>query len=128
MPTEQPKLAIVLHGRMGGLASQHSGAAPRALRSFDGAVPSVASAAACAASLLRHVIVPNRRRYTVDVIGHSWSPEIGAALDALFAPKRSKHESVFAPLASFRCPITGFSPGYCHRTVSHMLGCAEHPA
>ena len=79
-------LAIVLHGRMGGLASLVQGAPPRPLRSFENALPSVSSATLCAASLERHVIAPNRRRgYEVDVVGHSWSPEIGATLDALFA-------------------------------------------
>ena len=115
------RLAIVLHGRLGGLASLLAGATPRALRSFDGALPSVTSAALCAASLERHVIAPNRARFDIDVVGHSWSPEVGESLDALFAPRRSAHERGL-PLQGFRCPDAGFQHAYCHRTVSHLLG------
>ena len=117
----RPSLAIVLHGRMGGLASLMQGAPPRPLRTFDGALPSLASAALCAASLELHVIAPNRQRYDVDVVGHSWSPEIGAALDGLFSPRRSVHERGI-PVGGFRCPNTSFAPSYCHRTLSHLLG------
>lgn len=116
-----PRFAIVLHGRLGGLQSLRAGAAPQPLRSLDGAVASVSSAAMCAASLLRHVVLPNRNRYAVDIIGHSWSPEIGAALDQLYGVRRSAHE-VGVPMQGFRCPDAGFAPVYCHRTVSHLLG------
>ena len=114
-------LAIVLHGRMGGLASLMLGAPGRALRSFDGALPSVTSAALCAASLQRHVIAPNQHRFEIDVIGHSWSPEVGRTLDSLFATKRAVHERG-APIGGFRCPNASFAHNYCHRTVSHLLG------
>ena len=117
-------LAVVLHGRMGGMASLVPGAPGRPLRSFDGAVPSPSSAALCAASLEQHVIGPNRAHFAVDVFGHSWSPEIGATLDGLFAPRRSLHEEGISK-ANFRCPDPNFSHGYCHRTVSHLLGIAR---
>ena len=96
-------LAVVLHGRMGGMASLMLGAPGRPLRSFDGAVASPSSAALCAASLEQHVIGPNRAHFAVDVFGHSWSPEIGATLDGLFAPRRSLHEEGISK-ANFRCP------------------------
>jgi hypothetical protein len=115
------RLAIVLHGRMGGSGSLLQGAPPKPLRSLDGAMPSVTSAALCAASLERHIIAPNRGRADMDVFGHSWSPEIGATLDALFALRRSVHQQGL-PLRGFHCPESGFAHHYCHRTVSHLLG------
>ena len=115
-------MAVVLHGRMGGMASLVPGAPARPIRSLEGAVPSIASATLCAASLERHVIAPNRARFAIDVIGHSWSPEIGAALDALYAPRRSLHEHGVPMSRNFRCPATSFALHYCHRTVSHLLG------
>ena len=127
MPSDarrRPRLAVVLHGKVGGVASLAPGAPPRATRSFENAQPSVAAAALCAASLARHVLAPNRAHFDVDVVGHSWSPEVGAALDALFAPVRSVHERG-VPIAGFKCPLAGFSPAYCHRTVSHLLGIAR---
>ena len=115
-------LAVVIHGRMGGLAPVLPGTPPRAVRSLENAPPSPLSAALCAASLERHVLAPNRARFaTIDVIGHSWSPEIGATLDALFVPRRSLHEH--GPMrAGFRCPESSFAHMYCHRTFSHVLG------
>ena len=116
------RVAIVLHGRMGGLNSLMAGMPPRATRSYDNAHPSVASAALCAASLERHFVAPNRRlNVETEVFGHSWSPEIGAALDTLFAPRRSLHERG-VQLNRFQCPLKGFAHAYCHRTVSHLLG------
>jgi hypothetical protein len=120
----RPSLCVVLHGRMGGLASLVRGAAPRPMRAFEGAQPSVVSAALCAASLERHVVAPNRQRFDVDVVGHSWSPEIGDTLNALFAPRRAVHEAGL-DRSNFRCPSTSFNPGYCHRTASHLLGIAR---
>ena len=46
-------------------------------------------------SILRHVVEPNRARgVRVDVFLHSWHPEIGQDLDALYAPAASQHEPV----------------------------------
>ena len=119
--TPPQRLAIVLHGRFGGMQSLRVGVKPQPTRSLDGATASVSSAAMCAASLQRHVIEPNRHRFAVDVFGHSWSPEISAALDVLFEPKRSAHEAAI-PIKGFRCPDAGFALLYCYRTVSHLLG------
>lgn len=118
------EVAIVLHGRMGNIAPLLPGAPPRATRSLDGAASSVASAALCAFSLERHVIAANAEVQRFDVFGHSWSPEIGAALDALYAPTLSVHERGI-PLSRFRCPAPQFEARYCHRTVSHLLGIAR---
>ena len=46
-------------------------------------------------SILRHVVDPNRARgVRVDVFLHSWHPEIGRDLDALYAPAASLHDPV----------------------------------
>ena len=46
-------------------------------------------------SILRHVVDPNRARgVRVDVFLHSWHPEIGRDLDALYAPAASQHDPV----------------------------------
>ena len=46
-------------------------------------------------SILRHVVDPNRARgVRIDVFLHSWHPEIGRDLDALYAPAASQHEPV----------------------------------
>ena len=124
-PPPSSSLVVVLHGRMGGLASLMPGAPARPLRSLDGAIPSVTSAALCATSLERHVIAPNRARFrAIDVVGHSWSPEIGATLDTLFGLRRSHHQPGILRSA-FRCPNATFAPGYCYRTASHVLGIAR---
>ena len=67
------------------------------------------------------MIAPNRHRWDIDVVGHSWSPEIGQTLDALFAPKRAVHEQGMS-ISNFKCPNPSFNLGFCHRTVSHVLG------
>lgn len=46
-------------------------------------------------SILRHVVDPNRARgVRVDVFLHSWHPEIGRDLDAMYAPAASQHDPV----------------------------------
>ena len=46
-------------------------------------------------SILRHVVEPNRARgVRIDVFLHSWHPENGRDLDALYAPAASQHEPV----------------------------------
>ena len=93
-------LAIVLHGKVGGMESL---ATPGGrTRAVDGARASAPMMALCYASLLQHVVQPNQRRGThVDIFGHSWSPEVGAELDAMYRPLRSSHEPVVRNLA---CP------------------------
>ena len=62
--------------------------------------------ALCYASLLQHIVQPNQRRgMQVDIFGHSWSPEVGAELDAMYRPLRSSHEPVARNLT---CPSTLF--------------------
>lgn len=114
----RPRLAIVLHGKVGDIASVLPNATGKALRAFDNAQASPHMAALCAVSLLRYVITPNLATMQVDVIGHSWSPEIGATLDGLYNPLRSLHEPQLR-----LCPAEGLFFGrYCIRTYSHMLG------
>ena len=71
------RAALVLHGKLGSLAgrSVSTGAG------LDVAV-------LCYATMLRHVIQANRPLYKVDTFGHSWSPEIGGVLDALYRDSR----------------------------------------
>ena len=48
-----------------------------------------------ARSILRHVVEPNRARgVRIDVFLHSWHPENGRDLDALYAPAASQHDPV----------------------------------
>ena len=68
-------------------------------------------------SLVRHVVQPNIGAYAVDVFGHSWSPEVGQLIDALYEPRRSKHQ----PAQFWECPVA-FDPRYCSRTRSHVEG------
>lgn len=124
-----PALAIILHGKVGGARRDAPVLEGRreyhweSPRSVDNAVAAPWLLALCAAALDRHVRAANEAAYPdVDVIGHSWSPEIGHLLDALFATKRSQHEPAVA-LAGFACPnATSMEPISCHRTFSHLLG------
>ena len=121
-----PRFAVLLHGKVGGLKSdlpalegrrEEPSESPRA---FDNAAASPAMLALCAASVERLVVSPNRGQYAVDVLGHSWSPEVGPLLDALFSPAASTHEQ---PVRPTRCPnASSWDPRLCHRTRSHMLG------
>ena len=96
--------ALVLHGRLGSwfaAASELSGAqaaggkpaalsSPAALRAF---------AAFTHSSLWRHVVQPARTHgMAVRVVIHSWSPEVGSTLDALYHPAASVHEPPVAHL------------------------------
>ena len=93
---------------------------------------------------VRHIVEANRATHTVDVFGHSWSPEIGPALDALYEPKGAKHErdesvrnrklcmeigiklrQLTAALGT--APYTHYGPvgrgaNSCERTANHLLG------
>ena len=114
-------LAIVLHGKIGSmLPISEIAASVLITRSVDGARASPTMMTLCYASLLQHIIQPNQRRgISVDVFGHSWSPEVAGLLDALYQPARSQHEPVRHDLS---CPRDDFLPKECHRTVSHLLG------
>ena len=117
-------LAIVLHGKIGGMmpmASDVPTASMMRVRSVEGASASSSMMALSYASLLQHVIAPNRRRgIQVDIFGHSWSPEVAGLLDALYQPTRSLHE---LPRSDLRCPVVDrVMLKECVRTVSHLLG------
>jgi hypothetical protein len=46
-------------------------------------------------SILRNIVEPNRRAGTrVDIFLHSWHPDLGAELDAMYAPAASRHDPV----------------------------------
>jgi hypothetical protein len=99
--------------------TSHPGSGLR-VRSVEGATANPSMMALCYASLLQHVIQPNRRRgLRVEVFGHSWSPEIAGLLDALFQPTRSLHEPARTNLV---CPAQRVLYRECLRTVSHLLG------
>ena len=70
-------LAIVLHGKIGSMGSVLAPGSEGRTRAVDGARASAPMMALCYASLLQHVVQPNERRgMTVDLFGHSWSPEV----------------------------------------------------
>lgn len=133
------RAAYVMHGKLGAL-DRGTGAAVRAV---DGATAGLDLVAMCYAALRRHVIEANRKEYTVDLIGHSWNPEVGPALDALFNLRASAHEQqtlmrnralCFKIMAFLReCKsainvsfehygLVGRGASSCERTASHMLG------
>jgi hypothetical protein len=74
----------------------------------------------------------------VDVVGHSWSPEVGPAIDALYRPILSVHESperarnrrlcatLSVRLRAMNVSFRGFAAydgmDTCERTASHLLG------
>ena len=130
---QQRRAALVLHGKLGSLAGRSISSGP----GLDVIVLSYATT-------LRHIIQANSADYSVDTFGHSWSPEVGAALDALYKPTRSSHERVeqqrnralcqdaAARLQELSGPLKlgPFSGGFaqvsgvssCERTASHLLG------
>ena len=81
--SQKRRAALILHGKLGSLAG-------RSIASGSGLDVVVISYA----TTIRHIIQANSEDYTIDTFGHSWSPEIGPALDALYKPKRSLHERV----------------------------------
>ncbi|KAL1526943.1 hypothetical protein AB1Y20_015633 [Prymnesium parvum] len=113
-----PRLAVVLHGKVGDVDSLLPGARARPLRAVENAQASAHLAVLCALSTLRHVVQHNAQQLHVDTFGHSWSPSIGAVLDAVYQPLRSAHESP----PRLACPLAGFIPGFCVRTLSHIRG------
>ena len=119
---KRPSLAIVLHGKIGDV---HLFSAPvQAVRAVDGAQASPALIAMCLDALLRHVIEPNTQLFSrINVIGHSWSIELGGVIDALLQPflAISSHEAP-PPLQGFVCANLSLEQRTCHRTFSHLLG------
>ena len=133
------RAALVLHGKLGSLDRGQGWT-----RAVDGMAPNIDLAVISYASVVRHLVEANRDEYSIDVFGHSWSPEVGTVLDALFRPKESKHEretmaqnrelcaSLLIKLRQFTVahgmtPMMNFAAvgrgaNSCERTVSHLLG------
>ena len=86
-PTGRLRAALVLHGKLGSIDRGQGWS-----RAVDGAAPSLDLVAISYATMARHILQANRDQFTVDVFGHSWSPDLGPAIDALFQPKRSVHQ------------------------------------
>ena len=130
---QQRRAALVLHGKIGSLAGRSINSGP----GLDVIVLSYATT-------LRHIVQANADDYRIDVFGHSWSPEVGPALDALYKPTASLHQRVeqlrnralcqdaAARLQELSVPLKlgpfsgGFAQvsgvGSCERTASHLLG------
>ena len=81
------RAALCLHGKMGSIDRGQGWT-----RAVDGAPPTIDVNVISFAGTVRHIFEANRATHTFDVFGHSWSPEVGAAVDALYEPKRSAHE------------------------------------
>lgn len=109
---------MVLHGKLGNFPSLLPHAQSRPTRALENAQPSAQLGVLCALSMLRNVVRPNARAFSVDVIGHSWSPAVGGVLDAIYQPVRSLHE----PEPSGGCPLALFERRYCERTRAHIRG------
>jgi hypothetical protein len=132
----------VLHGKLGGIDRGQGWT-----RAVDGAEPTIDLAVICYAGATRHIVEANRAEAAIDIFGHSWSPEIGQALDALWQPRASVHEA--EPRARNRqlcltvgkmlhdatsdgsgvhgAPFAGFGgvgrgANSCERTANHLLG------
>ena len=136
------RAALVLHGKLGGIDRGQGWT-----RAVDGAEPTIDLAVICYAGATRHIVEANRAEAAIDIFGHSWSPEIGQALDALWQPRASVHEA--EPHARNRqlcltvgkmlrdatnsgsgvhgAPFAGFGgvgrgANSCERTANHLLG------
>lgn len=133
------RVALVLHGKIGAI-DRGQGAS----RAVDNGVPTVDVTVNTYASVVRHLIVANADAFDVDAFGHSWSPALGPALNAMYRFKRSRHEAEasarnrnlcmrIAPrlrelskrysLADFYYyGRVGRGADSCERTASHLLG------
>ena len=70
------------------------------------------------ASLWQYVIDPNRAAgLAVDLFLHSWHAEIGAQLDAMYAPVASKHENVRRELNTVRSQHLSMKTGLALMTA-----------
>ena len=134
------RAALVLHGKIGSIDRGQGWT-----RAVDGAPPTIDVGVITYAGFARHLFEPNRGTHTIDVFGHSWSPDVGPGLDALYAPKGSKHEreesarnralcgqiglklrqltTALGSTAEFtRFGAVGRGADSCERTASHLLG------
>jgi hypothetical protein len=132
--------AIVLHGKLGRFDRGVEGEPTRAVHA--GVVGALDLAVFCYAGYVRHVLEPSRSAgLDVHFFGHSWSPTIGKALDALFRPRASSHEPeevkrnhrlcrelevsllrVGNGFQGFFTGMDGWGQNSCERTASHLLG------
>ena len=136
--------ALILHGKLGRFDRGVAGSPARAVQA--GVTGSLDLAVFCYAAFVRHIIEPSRHAgLDVQVFGHSWSPDIGEALDALFRPRASSHEPEATERNHRLCrsiadrlrqspSANGFNGFYfggdwaqdsCERTASHLLGIAR---
>ena len=134
------RAALVLHGKMGSIDRGQGWT-----RAVDGAAPTIDVGVIAYAGFVRHLFEPNRASYSIDVFGHSWSPEVGPSLDALFQPTGSLHQreevarnralcreigeklrQLTAALGTVAVYMhfgsVGRGANSCERTASHLLG------
>ena len=133
------RAALCLHGKIASIDRGQGWT-----RAVDGGAPTLDVAVISYAGTVRHIFEANRPTHTVDVFGHSWSPQMGPALDALYEFKRSAHEAEELHRNRQLCmaigqklrqlttalgttPFTGYGivgrgASSCERTASHLLG------
>lgn len=141
--TEAPSYAaLVLHGKLG---SFDRGVAPS--RSVQAGVRGALDLAVlCYAAFVQHVIEPSRHEgLDMHIFAHSWNPELGDALDALYQTRLSLHELEAVERNRRLCGTVdsrlrwhptvkgfrgffmdgGWAQDSCERTASHLLGIAR---
>ena len=93
------RIALCLYGKIGTWDQSASDA-----RDGPASNTSVVRIASLAhRTIQRHVVHANRRDgLIVDVFLHSWNPDAGAALDALYAPNASLHQAPITRLERVR--------------------------
>ena len=130
MPKVDAGLAVVLSGKLGSFG--RPGGSGRAV---DDAHPTLDVLGLSWNTIVRHVLAANPAG-PLDIIGHSWSPSVGAAVDALFQVRLSSHQpeelernrhicqELVAPLLGMRqvtFATVGHGRSSCERTASQML-------
>ena len=81
------RAALCLHGKIGSIDRGQGWT-----RAVDNGPPTVDVAVISYAGFIRHLVEPNRATHKIDIFGHSWSPQLGSTLDALFMPVGSAHQ------------------------------------
>ena len=133
------RAALCLHGKIGSIDRGQGWT-----RAVDNGPPTVDVAVISYAGFVRHLVEPNRATHKIDIFGHSWSPQLGSTLDALFMPVGSAHQpeerarnralcdrigdklrQLTAALGNTpwsRFGVVGRGADSCDRTASHLLG------
>ena len=133
------RAALCLHGKIGSIDRGQGWT-----RAVDNAAPTIDVGVISYAGFVRHVFEANRATHTIDVFGHSWSPDVGPTLDALYQPAASHHEreeimrnrqlcqqigsklvQLTAALGTtdfMKFGVVGRGANSCERTASHLLG------